>query len=67
LVANGGSIDCVGKCHNIKISMGECNLEIPMYIIPIRGVDVVLGIQCLIFWLLMVGVLIVWENATTLN
>jgi hypothetical protein len=22
LVANGGSIDCVGKCHNIKLSMG---------------------------------------------
>ena len=27
LVANGGSIDCVGKCHNNKLSMGEYNLE----------------------------------------
>ena len=27
LVANGGSIDYGGKCHNIKISMGEYNLE----------------------------------------
>jgi hypothetical protein len=51
LVANGGSIDCVGKCHNIKLSMGEYNLEIPMYAIPIGGVDVVLGIQ----WLRTLG------------
>jgi hypothetical protein len=28
LVANGGSIDCVGKFHNIKLSVGEYNLEI---------------------------------------
>jgi hypothetical protein len=51
LVANGGSIDCGGKCHNIKLSMGEYNLEIPMYVIPIGGVDVVLGIQ----WLRTLG------------
>jgi len=37
----------VGKCHNIKLSMGEYNLEITMYVIPIGGVDVVLWIQWL--------------------
>jgi hypothetical protein len=51
LVANGGSIDCGGKCHNIKLSMGDYNLSSPMYAIPIGGVDVVLGIQ----WLRTLG------------
>jgi hypothetical protein len=51
LVANGGSIDCGEKCHNIKLSMGEYNLESPMYGIPIGGVYVVLGIQ----WLRTLG------------
>ena len=44
LIANGGSIDCGGKFHKIKLSMGECNLEIPMYSISIVGIDVILGI-----------------------
>ena len=51
LVANGESIDCAGKCHNIKLSMGEYNLESPMYAFPIGGVDVVMGIQ----WLRTLG------------
>jgi hypothetical protein len=50
LVANGGNIDYVGKFHNIKLSMGEYNLEIPIYFIPIGGVDI-LGIQ----WLRTLG------------
>ena len=24
MVANGGTINCSGKCHNIKLTMGEC-------------------------------------------
>jgi hypothetical protein len=51
LVANGGSIDYVGKCHNIKLTMREYNLQIPMYVIPIGGVDVVFGIE----WLRKLG------------
>jgi hypothetical protein len=47
LDANGKHIDCVGKCHNIKLSMGEYNLESTMYGIPIGGVDVVVGIKWL--------------------
>jgi hypothetical protein len=50
LVANGGSIDCVGKCPNIKLSMGEYNLEITMYVIPVGG-GCFLGIQ----WLRTLG------------
>lgn len=51
LVANGGSIDFGGKCHNIKLSMGEYNLESSMYSIPFGGVDFVMQIQ----WLRTLG------------
>jgi hypothetical protein len=45
LVASGGSIYCGGKCHNIKLIMGDYYLSSTMYVIPIGGVDVSLGIQ----------------------
>ena len=51
MVANGGTINCSGKCYNIKITMGEYVLNIPMLSIPMGGVDVVLGVQ----WLKSLG------------
>eukprot|EP00253_Pinus_taeda_P017594 PITA_17594 len=45
MVANGGTINCSGKCHNIKLSMGEYVLTSPMLSIPMGGADVVLGFQ----------------------
>jgi len=47
MVANGGTINCSGKCHNIKLTMGEYVLNSPMLSIPICGADVVLGVQWL--------------------
>eukprot|EP00253_Pinus_taeda_P026754 PITA_26754 len=47
MVENGGTINCSGKCHNIKLSMGEYVLTSPMLSIPMGGVDVVLGVQWL--------------------
>ena len=44
VIANGGTINCSGKCHNIKQSMGEYVLTSPMLSIPIGVVDVVLGV-----------------------
>ena len=51
MVASGGTINCSGKCHNIKLSMGEYVLTSPMISIPMGGVDVVLGVQ----WLQSLG------------
>ena len=51
MVANGGTINCSGKCHNIKLSMGEYVLTSPMLSIPMGGADVVLGVQ----WLQSLG------------
>ena len=46
MVANGGTINFSGKCHNIKLAMGEYVLNSPM-----RGANVVLGVQ----WLQCLG------------
>eukprot|EP00253_Pinus_taeda_P028905 PITA_28905 len=51
MVANGGTINFSGKCHNIKLSMGEYGLTSPMLSIPMGGADVVLGVQ----WLQSLG------------
>ena len=43
-VVSGGTINCFGKCHNIKLSMGEYVLNSPMFSILMGGADVVLGV-----------------------
>ena len=43
MVANRGTINFSGKFHNIKITMGEHVLNIPMLSIPMGVVDVLLG------------------------
>ena len=47
MVANGGTINCSRKCHNIKLSMGEYVLTSLMLSIPMGGAKVVLGVQLL--------------------
>ena len=44
MVANGGTINFSRKFHNIKLTIGEYVLNIPMISIPKGGVDVVLGV-----------------------
>ena len=51
MVENGGTINFFGKCHNIKLTMGEYVLNSPMLSIPMGGVDVVLGVK----WLQSLG------------
>ena len=51
IVANGGTINFSGKCHNIKLNMGEYVLNSPMVSIPMGFDDVVLGVQ----WLQSLG------------
>ena len=47
MIANGGTINCSGKCHKITLTMGEYVLNSLMLAIPMGGVDVVLGVQWL--------------------
>ena len=51
MVANGGTINCSGICHNIKLTFWEYVLNSPILSIPMGGVDVVLGVQ----WLQSLG------------
>ena len=44
MVENGGTINCYGKCHNIKLTMGEYVLNSLMLSIPMGGADGVLGV-----------------------
>jgi len=47
MIADGGTINCSGKCNKINLTMGEYVMNSPMISIPIGGADVVLGIQWL--------------------
>jgi hypothetical protein len=51
MIAEGGTINCSRKCHNIKLNMGEYLLDIPKISIQMGGVDIVLGFQ----WLQSLG------------
>ena len=51
MIANGGTIKCSGKSHNINITIGEYVFNSPMISIPMGGVDVVLGVR----WLKLLG------------
>jgi hypothetical protein len=42
---------CTGKCHKVKLSIKDYQLQAPMYAMEIGGVDVVLGAQ----WLSTIG------------
>ena len=47
MVAYGKRIDGVGKCHKVKLQLSEYEMESNFYTVPLEGVDVILGIQCL--------------------
>ena len=51
MVAHGGTINYSGKCHNIKLAMGEYVLNSIMLSIPMVCADVVLGVH----WLQYLG------------
>ena len=53
MIAYGGTTNCLGKCHNINISMGEYVLNSPMISILMGSVNVVLGVK----WLQSLGMM----------
>ena len=54
MIADGGTINFLGKCHNINLATGEYVLNSTMISIPMGGVDVVLGVQ----WLQSLGTVV---------
>jgi hypothetical protein len=47
MITDAGTINCLGKCHSIKVTMGEYSLDNTMIAIEMDGVDVVLWVQWL--------------------
>ena len=43
MIADGGTIDCSGKCNKINLTMGEYIINSLMTAIPMGGAYVVLG------------------------
>jgi hypothetical protein len=43
MIADEGTINCLGKCHNIKLIVRNYLLDIPIISISMGGGDVVLG------------------------
>ena len=58
MIANGGTLPSKGKCHNVRISMGDYILRSHMFSLPLGGCDAVLGAQ----WLHTLGP-ILWDFA----
>jgi len=54
MIVDGGTINCLEKCHNINLTMGEYVLNSPMIFIQMGGFDVVLGVQ----WLQSLGTMV---------
>jgi hypothetical protein len=51
IITDGGTIDCLGKCNKINLTMGEYVMNSAMIAIPLDGANVALGIQ----WLQSLG------------
>jgi hypothetical protein len=47
MISYGGTINCSGKCHSIKLNMREYLFDSPTISIQMGSVDVVLGVQWL--------------------
>jgi hypothetical protein len=59
MIADGGTINCSGKCIKINLTMGEYVMNSAMISIPMGGANVVLGIQ----WLQSLGtVALIFKN-----
>ena len=55
-VANGDEIVSLGKCKNTKVKLQGYTFVVDLYILPLAGCDIVLGIQ----WLRTLGP-ILWD------
>ncbi|KAL0385790.1 UNVERIFIED_CONTAM: Retrovirus-related Pol polyprotein from transposon.6 [Sesamum radiatum] len=51
LVGNGESLHCSGVCPAVDLCLQSHSFTVPLYVIPIFGADVVLGVQ----WLASLG------------
>jgi hypothetical protein len=53
MIENGGTINFLGKCHKINLTMGEYVMNSPIIAIPMGGVNVILRVE----WLQSLGMI----------
>lgn len=47
MIGNGSHIQCHGFCSDVSLSLHSTTFNIPFFVLPIKGADVVLGMQWL--------------------
>ena len=59
MIVDGGTINLLGKFYNITLTLREFVLNIQIIVIPMGGIDVVLGVH----WLQSLGImLLIFKN-----
>lgn len=48
MVDNGSHLQCEGICHNVNLTLQDKHFKLPFYLLPIEGVDVILGMAWVI-------------------
>ncbi|CAL1361375.1 unnamed protein product [Linum trigynum] len=62
-IANGERLRCEAKCPNVQIEIQGTTLVVLLFVLPIRGLDMVLGVQ----WLEESGIVICDCKALTMK
>jgi hypothetical protein len=63
MIANGGSMKCGGRCENVCLQIGHCQLKYHMFSIDMGDCDIVLGAE----WLHTLGPILMDFNALTMQ
>lgn len=63
MVGNGESLSCTSYCPNVPVSLGSSLFHIDLYILPISGAEIVLGIQ----WLRTLGPILTNYDSLTMD
>lgn len=63
MVGNGDSLSCKSYCFNIPVSLDSTQFHIDLFILPISGAEIVLGIQ----WLRTLGPIIKDYDSLTVD
>ena len=62
-VGNGGELQCNQVCTNIFVKIQKHEFQVDFHVLPIRGADVVLGVQ----WLKALGPVLTDYTALTMK
>ena len=62
-VGNGGELQCNQVCTNISVKIQKHEFQVDFHVLPIRGADVVLGVQ----WLKALGPVLTDYTALTMK